>query len=210
MPSTVNQVLGLTAMFKRCLASSRTQKITLRIVASLLLFFSLSIHAEAKTSEGFELVPNSLNNTGNNQFIARRPLRNLIHRVENGLRRGNNPGIVIGTPNRLRQVLDNFIPKTFRSGSRQYSLGRSSMRHILTRHHPDYWDGSTRTTQTFLRRNMTINEIENAIESVIDQNHQRLSRLGANGSDKVEGLVNGTIYILQVSRGRIGSFYPKP
>ncbi|MBD2184956.1 hypothetical protein H6S82_18810 [Planktothrix sp. FACHB-1355] len=84
------------------------------------------------------------------------------------------------------------------------------MRHILTRHHPDYWDGSTRTTQTFLRRNMTINEIENAIESVIDQNHQRLSRLGANGSDKVEGLVNGTIYILQVSRGRIGSFYPKP
>jgi hypothetical protein len=197
-------------MFKRWLACSKTQKATLRIVASLLLFFSLSIHAEAKTSEESELLVHSLNDTSNSQIIARRPLRNLRHRVENGLRRGNNPGVVIGTPNRLRQVLNRFRPRIFRVGSRQYSLGRSSMRHILTRHHPGYWDGSTRTRQTFFRRNMTINEIDNAIESVVGQNHQRLSRLGANGSDKVEGVVDGITYILQVNRGRIGSFYPKP
>jgi len=196
-------------MFKRWLDSSITHKTTLRIVASLLLFFSFSIHAEAKTSGESELLANSLNNTTNIQLIARRPLRSLRRRVENGLRRGNNPGVIIGTPNRLRQVLNNFIPKIIRVGSTQFSLGRSSMRHILTRHHPNYWDGSTRTTQTFFRRNMNVNQIENAIQSVISQNQVRLSRLGT-GSDKVEGVVDGITYILQVSRGRIGSFYPKP
>ena len=196
-------------MFKRWLACSRTQKATLRIVASLLLFFSLSIHAEAKSSDESELLVNRLNDTSNSQIIARKPLRNLIHRVERGVRRGNNPGVVIGTPNRLRQVLNSFRPRIFPVGSRQYSLGRSSIRHILTRHHPSYWNGSTRTTQTFFRRNMNINEIENAIESVIGQNRQRLSRLGANDSDKVEGVVDGIRYVLGVERGRIGSFYPK-
>jgi len=114
-----------------------------------------------------------------------------------------------GIPNLLLRALNSFKPKRIRVGSTDFSLSRNSMRHILTRHHPDYWDGSSRTVQTFFSRNTSIDDIENAIESVINQNRERLSRLGGNGTDTVEGIVNGITYVLRVDRGRIGSFYPR-
>ena len=84
------------------------------------------------------------------------------------------------------------------------------MRHILTRHHPDYWDGTTRGTQTFFKRNMTIDEITEAIESVVAQNREELHRIGPRGTNRVRGIVNGVRYVLGVNKGRVGSFYPEP
>ena len=36
------------------------------------------------------------------------------------------------------------------------------MKHILERHHPEYWNGTIKRDQTFLPKDMSINEINNA------------------------------------------------
>jgi hypothetical protein len=197
-------------MSKRWLAPSNTVKATLRIAASLLVFLSVSIQVEAKSYYEQESSVNKpiLLEKGDNQTLARRPLHGLRRRVEEGLRRGNKP-IVVGTPERLRRVLDSIRPRRIKVDSTEFSLDRNSWRHILTRHHREYWDGTTRTRQSFFRKNMTVTEIEEAMIDVINQNRKRLSRLGGNRLDTVEGVVNGIKYVLRVEKGRIGSFYPK-
>jgi hypothetical protein len=162
-------------------------KATFRVTAFLLSFSCIALQSEAKALYRLKsfVDESPVSNTTNSQLIAR------------------------GIPNQLLRALNNFRPRRIRAGSTEFSLGRNSLRHILTRHHPDYWDGSSRTIQTFFNRNMTVNDIENAIESVINQNRGRLSRLRGSGTDTVEGVVNGIRYVLRVEKGRVGSFYPK-
>lgn len=159
-------------MSKRCFAPSNAVKATLRIAASLLVLLSVSIQVEAKSSYEHESPiknPRLLLEKGDSQTLARRPLRGLRRRVEEGLRRNGNPPVVVGTPERLRRVLDSLKPRRIKVDSTEFSLDRNSWRHILTRHHREYWDGTTRDKQTFFRRNMTINQIEDTILDVINQ-----------------------------------------
>lgn len=198
-------------MFKLWFAPSNTVKATLRIAASLLVLLSVSIQVEAKSSYEQKSSANNpiLLEKGDNQTLARRPLRGLRRRVEEGLRRQGKPPVVVGTPERLRRVLDSLKPRRIKVGSTELSLDRNSWRHILTRHHREYWDGTTRDKQTFFRRNMTINQIEDAILDVIKQNRQSLRTVGAEGKrEPIVGVVDGIRYRLGVRRGRIRTFYP--
>jgi hypothetical protein len=113
-----------------------------------------------------------------------------------------------GTPQTLRRILDEFRPRRFNVGNTQLSLSRNGLRHILVRHHPDFWDGSVRRKQTFFRRGTTVSEIENLVEAVINQNRNKLSQLGA-GTDTFRGEVNKVIYVLKIERGQIRSIYPE-
>jgi hypothetical protein len=119
------------------------------------------------------------------------------------------PGISV-TPNKLTAVLSNFRPRTFKFGSKKYFLGTNDVRHILERHHPSYWNGTSKPKQTFLNQSMSVNEVVNGIEAVVSQNRTKLYRLKPSG-DQVEGVYKGVKYILGVDgRGRIRQFFPKP
>ncbi|MGG3920317.1 EndoU domain-containing protein [Parageobacillus thermoglucosidasius] len=82
------------------------------------------------------------------------------------------------------------------------------MKHILERHHPEYWDGSIKAKQTFLRKNMSIDEIVNAIETIIRQNRDTLLKNGTTFSYQIKGTYNGIEYVVGFNKGRVGQFYP--
>jgi hypothetical protein len=82
------------------------------------------------------------------------------------------------------------------------------MKHILERHHPSFWDGTDKASQSFFSKKMTPLEIEAAIGEVLKQNRTRVAEIGANGIDRITGVVNGVKYQLGLNRGRVGQFFP--
>ena len=53
------------------------------------------------------------------------------------------------------------------------------MTHILSRHHPEYWDGSRAAVQTFFNRSLTADQIANIAERVMQANRTRVIEIGA-------------------------------
>lgn len=82
------------------------------------------------------------------------------------------------------------------------------MKHILERHHPEYWDGSVKAKQSFLNNNMSIEEVQTALKDVLYQNRDVLATKGTRGMYQVTGNYNGVDYVLGVKNGRVGQFYP--
>lgn len=91
-----------------------------------------------------------------------------------------------------------------------FMLDKSGLKHVLERHHPNFWDGSVKANQTFFDKNMGIDDVANAIEQVMQQNRDILISKGTNSMYQIEGVVNGKGYVLGLDYGRIGQFYPKP
>jgi RHS repeat-associated protein len=103
--------------------------------------------------------------------------------------------------------LVNYQAKRFQVGSHMFQLDRAGMTHILTRHHPDFWDGSVKATQSFLNRSMTTRDIENAITVVISQNRDLILRNGTRGAYQIRGQIDGVTFVVGFNEGRIGQFY---
>jgi hypothetical protein len=82
------------------------------------------------------------------------------------------------------------------------------MVHILTRHAPEFWDGSVKATQSFFDSGMGVDDITNAIGSVVRQNMSALAEIGTRGIGQVSGMVDGQAYTLGVNFGRVGQFFP--
>lgn len=77
-------------------------------------------------------------------------------------------------------ALDGFKTKRYQFGSNTYILDKAAMTHILKRHHPEYWDGSIKSTQSFLCPNLSIKQIETEIRNVLQANREKLAESGAN------------------------------
>ncbi len=86
-------------------------------------------------------------------------------------------------------------------------IDKQTMNHILTRHHPKYWDGSSKAKQSFFPKDMTIKEIEDAATGVALKHRDELKRIG-RGRGQVRATVDGREYVLGVSGGKIRQFYP--
>ena len=93
-------------------------------------------------------------------------------------------------------------------GNSEFLLDRSGMKHILERHHPDYWDGSVKKMQSFFDKNMSIDDIKSAIHSVMKQNRNILIERGNIGMYQIKGSYGGVNFTLGLKNGRIGQFYP--
>ena len=111
--------------------------------------------------------------------------------------------------NKCLPALRSWSSQRFQFGSSTFQLDKSGFTHILERHHPAFWDGSTKATQTFFDSAMSVGDVQAAIGSVARQNREALMNIGA-GIGRVRGVVNGQEYILGVSNGRIGQFFPVP
>ena len=69
----------------------------------------------------------------------------------------------VAKPHKVINDLKGFQTKNFHFGNQQtFKLEYSGMKHILERHHPEYWNGTIKRDQTFLPKDMSINEINNA------------------------------------------------
>ncbi|PAD21641.1 hypothetical protein [Terribacillus saccharophilus] len=104
--------------------------------------------------------------------------------------------------------------KNYRSGKytvkgRSYTVDKKDMEHILTRHHPKYWDGSTKKTQTFLDPDLSVNEVKNIVLAVAKKHSFTLGKKSMNTTYQVEAKVDGVTYVLGISKGHMKQLYPK-
>lgn len=107
-------------------------------------------------------------------------------------------------------ALQNWNSQLFKFGNETFLLDKKGMEHILVRHHPKYWDGSVKKTQTFFDPKMSIDDVQDAIGEVMKQNRDELLQRGSKGIYPILGSVDGIEYVLGMNNGRVGQFYPTP
>ena len=105
-------------------------------------------------------------------------------------------------------VLSKFKGSKLSYDSNIITIDKAGMKHILERHHPEYWNGTTKANQTFFGKKTTVADIEKIIKSVLNQNATSL-RAGVKDG-QLSGTVNGARYTLGLSNGRVGQLYPNP
>ena len=117
---------------------------------------------------------------------------------ENPIRKARNE-TVIGE-------LKNYRTKRIVFGNTVFQLDKPGMKHILGRHSPDFWNGTTKKSQSFLPNDMSIPEIEKRIYTIMESNKEKFIRIGA-GEGQVKVIINGERNVVGVRNGRIGQFY---
>lgn len=115
---------------------------------------------------------------------------------------------VVAKADNVVNALSKFVSRKMYFGNKTFLLDKSAMKHILTRHHPKYWDGSVKAAQSFLDKSMSIDEIANTIQSVMKQNRGTLIQKGTRGTYQIRGYVDGVQYVVGLKNGRVGQFYP--
>ncbi|MFJ7661652.1 hypothetical protein ACIQXW_04550 [Lysinibacillus sp. NPDC097162] len=110
---------------------------------------------------------------------------------------------------KVSNALTNFETATFRAGSHTFRLTKPDMEHMLTRHHPKYWDGSIRGNQSFYNPNLSVDDVKSIALNIAKQNNTILAKKGTNGMFRVEGQVDGVKYVLGIKDGHIRQLYPK-
>lgn len=61
-------------------------------------------------------------------------------------------------------ALDGFKTKRYQFGSNTYILDKVAMTYILKRHHPEYWDGSIKSTQSFYAQIYQLSKLKQKLE----------------------------------------------
>ncbi|NJN32449.1 MAG: hypothetical protein HC824_20010 [Synechococcales cyanobacterium RM1_1_8] len=113
-------------------------------------------------------------------------------------------------PGKVVNDLKNYQSLKIQVGSDTYLVDKADMTHFLTRHHPNYWDGSVKQNQTFFNKNMTISDVEQAIKSVMNTRRNEVIKIGTSGIGQLpDTQVGGVTYVLGLNKGHVGQFYPK-
>lgn len=115
---------------------------------------------------------------------------------------------VVAPGSRVVNALRKFAPITFRAGSNVVRLDKSAMKHILQRHHPQYWNGTKKSTQSFFNPKMSVSDVRATIHGALRQHASSLRKLGSKAGTYT-GTYNGVKYKLVVSKGRVVQFYPR-
>ncbi|MDO5682543.1 MAG: hypothetical protein Q4G46_06930, partial [Propionibacteriaceae bacterium] len=115
----------------------------------------------------------------------------------------------VAPASRVVNALRSFQTLSFRTGSHTFRLDKSAMKHILERHHPNYWNGTTKSTQTFFNPSMSINDVRSTVHAALQQHQATLRVRGTNARISLSGKVNGINYQMVVDQGRVVQFYPK-
>ncbi len=104
------------------------------------------------------------------------------------------------------KLLSNFTKKIYRVGNHHILLDKKSIKHILSRHHPKYWDGSVKKFQTFFSKNTSVSDIKRGIGEVIKQNRDEILKNGTRRG-QYKGIVDGVERSVGLKNGRVGQYY---
>ncbi|MFH8724276.1 RHS repeat-associated core domain-containing protein [Streptomyces termitum] len=124
---------------------------------------------------------------------------------------GESPLLVHNANCGIGGALKGWKSQSFTFGDNSFLLPKSGFKHILENHHPAFLRGNV-TDKTFFEKGMSIDDVQNAISSVMRQNQRKLrSDEYAQGKwDKISGEYQGRTYVLGFGNGEIGQFYPVP
>lgn len=110
---------------------------------------------------------------------------------------------------RVVNALSSYKTLSFRTGSHTFKLDKSAMKHILKRHHPKYWDGSSKGGQTFFNPNMSVNNVRSLVHGALKQYPSTLKSNGTNSRISLQGIYNNVKYKMVIDKGRVVQFYPR-
>jgi hypothetical protein len=147
------------------------------------------------------------------------PIRNFAPKIVNCMeiagQEANNKKIIElaikqlpKNQDRLLNVITEFKSIKLQYGDAVFSLDKKGLKHILSRHHPKYWDGSLKAGQSFFSKHTKINNIIEVITKVIEQNRELIITLKNNKQFQITGTVDGIQYVLGTKNGRIAQLYP--
>ena len=109
--------------------------------------------------------------------------------------------------NNLNKFLNVFKEKTIQiDGNKTICIEKKGIHHILSRHHPRFWDGSIKRQQSFFNKNITLKEIICFIEKIIHQNKDFILQ-NTDKQYQIQGTMNGEKYVLGINNGKICQFY---
>ena len=66
-------------------------------------------------------------------------------------------------PEKVINDLKDYQTKKWNIGGNEIAFDKKGMKHVLERHHPEYWDGSVKETQSFFDKDMSITDIQNKL-----------------------------------------------
>lgn len=118
-------------------------------------------------------------------------------------------GIKKAKPHKVVNELETFQSRKYIFGGQSFLIDKRGMKHILERHHPSLWDGSVKSRQSFLNKEMTVSDVADAIESIMKQNREELVQKGTKFSYQIRGTYKGQQYVVGFHKGRVGQFYPE-
>ncbi|CAI6231045.1 hypothetical protein NRS6128_02705 [Bacillus subtilis] len=95
-------------------------------------------------------------------------------------------GLKKAKPHEVVNELKTFQSRKYIFGGQSFLIDKRGMKHILERHHPNLWDGSIKSQQSFLNKEMTVNDVADAIESIMKQNREELTKKGTKFSYQIE------------------------
>ncbi|HRJ53115.1 MAG TPA: DUF4157 domain-containing protein [Candidatus Thiothrix moscowensis] len=142
------------------------------------------------------------------ESIERLGREGVERRIRDAVQRAGTRVLRKAPPERIIIAMRNFRSRMFRVGAETFQLDSRGMQHILERHHPRYWDGTVKETQSFINENLSIDDVADAIQSIMNQNRDELLRIGTTRAGQITGQWNGIRYVLGVNQGRVGQFYP--
>ncbi|NNE95550.1 MAG: hypothetical protein HKN24_05925, partial [Acidimicrobiales bacterium] len=104
-------------------------------------------------------------------------------------------------------ALRDWQSPVIRIGDRVITIPKERMIHILTRHHPDFWEGTVRSRQSFLPKSWTVDDIEAAIRHALSENRERVLHRSEGKPVDLHGTINGRAYSGVVQDGVVQQFY---
>ncbi|MFD4815102.1 hypothetical protein [Peribacillus butanolivorans] len=110
---------------------------------------------------------------------------------------------------KVTNALAKYSTGTYKTGSHTFKLTKTDMKHMLTRHHPKYWDGSVKAKQTYYNPDLSVNDVKKIALNIAKQNKTTLSKKGTTSTFQVTGTVDGVKYVLGITKGHIKQLYPK-
>ncbi len=120
----------------------------------------------------------------------------------------SSSGYAVAPASRVTNALKNFSTLNFRAGSNPVKLTKSHMKHILERHHPQYWNGTQTATQSFFNPKMSVSDVRSLIREALKKHSSSIKNLGTK-RDEYFGTYNGVKYKLVVSNNQVVQFYPR-
>lgn len=108
----------------------------------------------------------------------------------------------------LLAELKAFHSERFVIDNHSFLLDKRNLKHILSRHHSAFWDGSIKDTQTFIPKDYRVEDIIEVIKAVFNQNRDIIIKNGTNNKYQIKGIVDEVEYIVGIKKGGlIGQFY---
>ncbi|MFF5400260.1 hypothetical protein ACFY5J_22490 [Peribacillus butanolivorans] len=88
---------------------------------------------------------------------------------------------------KVTNALAKYSTGTYKTGSHTFKLTKTDMKHMLTRHHPKYWDGSVKANQTYYNPDLSVNDVKKIALNIAKQNKTTFSKKGTTSTFQVTG-----------------------